>query len=312
MKRKETSSLIPEIILDHENIEFVEFQRIYSESQVLLIRRPRVKQLKQPRELVANIWKNASDDIKRTWCIENTESEIIEDPFDMICSDTCDKTWYSSFVFKGDNEQCFNKMVGELPVGELPVVNDGDKLVHGKAVWFFIGQNRQDKISFAGRSLHTDDVPHNGTWHLQVSGSKRWFIKPTEALGTDIFPDREISITCEAGDILILNTKLWWHRTELPPGSFPSISYARDIFLGTPVVESDMTNQDGLYAATFIPSGTIIFCESDMPSCSLPRVEVSPNCEVAELEDGQMALVSARDIMEGEWFNMLESDESDA
>ena len=41
-----------------------------------------------------------------------------------------------------------------------------------------------------------------------------------------------VKLTCRAGDVLLINTRRWWHHTEIPDtSSFPdqlSISYARD------------------------------------------------------------------------------------
>lgn len=44
-------------------------------------------------------------------------------------------------------------------------------------------------------------------------------------------------------------------------------------------------------------------------SCQLHRTKENPNCEVVELDDGEGAIVSCRDIKAGEFFCVLESDE---
>jgi hypothetical protein len=33
----------------------------------------------------------------------------------------------------------------------------------------------------SGRAEHTDKVKHHGTWHVQLCGSKTWYIRPDPA-----------------------------------------------------------------------------------------------------------------------------------
>jgi U3 small nucleolar RNA-associated protein 6 len=158
--------------------------------------------------------------------------------------------------------------------------------------------------------------------------------------------DSCIEVECKQGDIIFLNTRLWWHSTLIPPQDVPSISYARDIYFtnagprrdtprdadGTESVEDDeegndgeggtgqeetaMTNVDGTYATEDIAAETILFTERNMPECELHRSS-DPNCRVVELEDdgglggSYMAVVTLRDITAGEFFSVLESDEED-
>ena len=69
-----------------------------------------------------------------------------------------------------------------------------------------------------------------------------------------------------------------------------------------------MSNVDGLYATTDIEQGVVIFTQETMPDCSLHRSD-NPNCEIVEIEDGQQAIVSARDIKSGEFFCVANSDD---
>ena len=151
-----------------------------------------------------------------------------------------------------------------------------------------ISNNSTTYSALQGRPEHTDSISHDGTWHYQLSGRKTWYIRPTDTLIRKIQEQNEnnpsheikyaanthtkhnakntsikqyftrnsdaIQIDCRKGDILLLNTRLWWHKTELPIqepllsimnesndtskvkkdvifGGAPSVSYARDIFL---------------------------------------------------------------------------------
>ena len=48
-----------------------------------------------------------------------------------------------------------------------------------------------------------------------------------------------------------------------------------------------------------------------MPDCELHRSEDNPNCELVELEVGCAAMISCRDIQEGEFFCVEESDDEE-
>jgi U3 small nucleolar RNA-associated protein 6 len=195
---------------------------------------------------------------------------------------------------------------------------------YAPCLWFFVGRssNVEGHDDLQGRPEHTDSVSHDGTWHYQLSGTKRWYLRPTEELlQTGVLPDStSVCIDCEEGDVLVVNTRLWWHRTVIPRQPNPSISYARDFYMtpttrATTTLDGDdddpptsMSNVDGLYAANDVEEGTIIFTEDDMPDCELPHSTINPNCEVVELEDGTHALVSCRKICAGEFFCVAEND----
>jgi len=232
-----------------------------------------------------------------------------------------------------------------------------------------------------GRPEHTDSVTHDGTWHYQLSGTKIWRLRPTTELmqrineykqqqnqeqplsGTkrkiddadgecndeeaktnlncDETGENYIEVECKQGDILFLNTRLWWHSTLIPAQDAPCISYARDVYFAKSAAavaiaaetqgscnflekgeeddgqqQSSMTNIDGTYAAEDIEAETILFTEHTMPECELHRSKTNANCQVVEMEDEEagesyMAVVSLREIKAGEFFSILESDEEE-
>ncbi|KAL3801526.1 hypothetical protein HJC23_000964 [Cyclotella cryptica] len=240
--------------------------------------------------------------------------------------------------------------------------------------------NKQPPEALLGRPEHTDSISHDGTWHYQLSGKKVWRLRPSAELVNRIHlcnsgddggdeksrnvsskkrnissllnedtsnneeedNTRVIELECEQGDVLLLNTQLWWHSTLIPPQDSPSISYARDVYFVEQTKhstedsekenveniahesiqqqehqqQSSMTNVDGTYAAQDIEASTILFTEHTMPDCELHRSKTNPNCQVVELEDettGEcyMAVVSIRDIKAGEFFYVMESDSED-
>lgn len=157
-----------------------------------------------------------------------------------------------------------------------------------------------------------------------------------------------IEVECKQGDILFLNTRLWWHSTLIPAQDVSCISYARDVYFPNSAAavanaadtsesrnlekvgdgqgstshnqlyqqQSSMANIDATYAAEDIEPSTILFTEHTMPECELHRSKTNANCEVVEMEDEEsgesyMAVVSLRAIKAGEFFAILESDEEE-
>lgn len=204
---------------------------------------------------------------------------------------------YCSFIVQHDAE-ILKEMLERLPMSDLPL--NVRKIRYGPGLWVFFGLNKGNQEGgkiLEGRGEHTDSVSHDGTWHYQLSGRKDWFIRPTnemlqilerssqneliekwkteERCMTEKKDRTRLRIQCRENDVLLLNTRLWWHATQLPPYPEPSVSYARDIYLEKQDVATDennkeeMTNIDGLYAAEDIEAGTIIFRESEMPDCEV-------------------------------------------
>lgn len=165
--------------------------------------------------------------------------------------------------------------------------------------------------------------------------------------GMDLALKGEYVAEVEEGDLFVINTRLWWHRTEIPGwgevgtkevgervvdrGDNVSISYARDIYLdGTqPAKDEDemhMFSKDGAWATAFLPKGTVLLTEVD-PPIGRTSVRADANCELvvvgvhddddSDEEDSvggkprQLALFTTKDIEEGGFFTMLESDDDD-
>ena len=246
------------------------------------------------------------------------------------------RRFYSSFIVARSDR--VKDILSSLPVGELP--SDGKSprtattVNHGSAVWFFVGHNRSRR-ALPGRPEHTDAVRHDGTWHFQLSGSKTWHLRPTEELAKRLAvgslresmagdDQGRITVRVDAGDILLVDTRQWWHHTELPCtlGAHEqlSVSYARDVWIGRSEngedgeeekeEGDDMCNVDWLYAPHDISCGTVVLTEDDVPDAELPESE-DPNCEVVEDEFGRAVLIAARDIRAGEFSASKGAGEAD-
>lgn len=116
-------------------------------------------------------------------------------------------------------------------------------MANAPCAWVFIGQNvgkESEKVeAMRGRPEHTDAIAHSGTWHMQLSGAKEWHLRPNAAAtwpnsssllaaqelvmqhGTAPPAEsqgsiRRLHLTCGAGDLLLINTRLWFHATQIP------------------------------------------------------------------------------------------------
>jgi U3 small nucleolar RNA-associated protein 6 len=294
------------------------------------------------------------------------------------------KRAYCSFVVQHDRA-AYQETLEQLPLQEVcktttpaSTTTVTKQLIYEPCLWFFFGWNTppppprlhqtnnhndddHHHHDLQGRPDHTDSISHDGTWHYELSGCKRWYLRPTvkllehwkelqsndaSSLTSTSIPnllDLEtwlqepetaptMCVECNEGDVIVVNTRLWWHRTVLPRQTVPSVSYARDFRVQDdsttcrncvgmkddddpqPQEKSlpvSMTNVDGLYATNDIDEGTILFTEKDMPDCELHRSVDAWNCQVVELDDGTSAVVSSRPIVAGEFFCVPESEDEE-
>lgn len=219
--------------------------------------------------------------------------------------------WYASFIVQ-KNKHALKQFLNRLPFS-MPPFLDAAKVCHSDAAWLFFGANPGQR-PLLGRPEHTDAIAHSGTWHLQLLGSKVWNLRPTAELkrkaARALRGSGALKVRCEVGDVLCVNTRLWWHHTHLPGSCKMSASVARDMWLdGRKTAPCDMTNVDGHYATRCISAGTVLFTEDNAPDVALPRNTSSKsNCGLRELPNGSMAVVATRRIPKGDWFTMSDSE----
>ncbi len=266
--------------------------------------------------------------------------------------------WYCSSILQDDNDALAAFSASVPFATPSPEVLDAE---HDDGVWLFIGANpasanetqdtpalkkrrvanskMQKASAIQGRPEHTDDVDHSGTWHVQLQGSKTWYVRPhlesdewgedpptlAHKTGAEKGPNGgwRLRINVGAGEMLLINTRLWWHRTEIeeqaggPKGL--SISYARDFYLNDEDDDSDddvvedggTCARDALKANapdTLDPrmrakqdtaAGATLLRGEEIPEglpCSLEA-----NCEVVEKgEHAERVLVALRAVSAGE------------
>jgi len=233
--------------------------------------------------------------VAKTWWVENAQGRKLTPKQVLGCKSIRNGSYYCSFIMQG-SKKGLNGLLSSLPFGSgdpdvLDAVPGG--VVHEECAWVFFGQNENKKRPLFGRAEHTDSVEHAGTWHIQCSGTKTWFVRPLDDLqlwsaagcsrpqiGTPADPDgqRRLEVRCEQGDLLIISTRLWWHQTQIPFSSSPSLSIARDFRWATDNTvagrhaaskaaskdDLEMTNVDVPFAPEHMDEGTRILEEKPL------------------------------------------------
>jgi len=229
--------------------------------------------------------------------------------------------WYASFVVQRSRlalAAFLKSMPFSVPpflrpqAGSRPKVKASIVPQHSQAAWVFFGRNAGQK-PMRGRAEHTDAISHSGTWHVQLQGSKVWTLRPTAELKRQNRALKAVSrlrVHCRPGDVLCINTRLWWHQTHIPGNCPLTLSVARDMYLdGTKPRAPDFTNIKGHFATRPFDRNEIVFTEEEAPDLALPRSEKA-NCALRDL-DGELVVVAKRKIQAGDWFCISESEEED-
>jgi len=286
-------------------------------------------------EYLLQVFQSASPKDQESWCVETTKIETNSciKPIDFLSpSDEYQADGYCSFILQ-DNKN-ISTFTDNIDTPIFPVLKQEDDAPHNNSIqtsrpiWLFVGRNSSKTLALEGRSEHTDNIQHDGTVHYQVSGTKTWYVRPTQELrdlNKNIILEDSYKVTLFEGDRIVINTRLWWHRTEIPPPQDDnddnvSISYAQDVYLDGRKVPAEgteeevMSNVEGAWAVGFIPKGTQLL--TDAPSVDeLPMQRTNDkekaNCKLVVVsEEGeepvQTAVVTLRDIQESEFFILLD------
>uniref|UniRef100_A0A7S4VL84 Uncharacterized protein n=1 Tax=Alexandrium monilatum TaxID=311494 RepID=A0A7S4VL84_9DINO len=340
MKRKASDGPVP--VLQAQDVTFEAFSKAYAKHQVVLVRRCLTKQkdtTKPPgsdsRVVSPLTRRRRKIDLGVLRRLFARHPKVVRRAFNMEQAPKASSAavgtdgvtellgrkkspagpWYASFVVQR-SRGALAAFLQALPMVVPPFLQKKGcrgfpAAKHSDAVWVFFGQNPQAR-PLQGRPEHTDAIAHSGTWHLQLRGSKVWVLRPTAELRRSARPLRgvgRVRVRCREGDLLCVNTRLWWHSTRIPGRCPLSLSVARDMYLdGTRPTACDMTNVDGHFATRNIPRGTVVFSEEDAPDLELPR-KPDANLALAEGPDGGLLVVAMRRIAAGEWFSLAESED---
>ena len=224
---------------------------------------------------IRSLYNKLSDVVNETFTIETHDDEVKLSSSSLFGSNACPRgAWYASFISQKSGNKDPSSFVHSLPLKYLACFNSPETHTeHTSPVWVFVGKNEEKSRLLEGRPEHTDSVHHDGTWHLQCEGSKLWLLRPIDSaswgptnltipessstshpktflrhvspIATDslidgcIYSDNGVNrlvVEVQAGDVFVINTRMWWHQTRIPYTGRRgySISYARDFYL-TPV-----------------------------------------------------------------------------
>lgn len=306
--------------LDAHGLTWSRARAAYKRDQVLLVRRAADTTIGWYTRL-CGLYRKRSKLVRKEFTLENVGGRLKRLTAPQVFIGGKKRpggTWYASFVIQDDADG----LLAAFKV--LPFSTPKFwKARHSDCLWFFVGQNFGRK-PMQGRPEHTDAVMHSGTWHVQLSGTKTWYLRPHTSedgwagggiprLRGKAGPDGKVRlrVDCRAGDLLLVNTRLWWHQTTIDPtrqaDSKLSLSCARDFYIGKKNTACDMTNVDGFYATKDVKKGSVIIWETEMPDCALPRSE-APNCVVTSVSS-EGALVALRNLKKGDWLTVAPSDD---
>ena len=150
---------------------------------------------------------------QKSWCVETAQGsqENVITPEDFLAPKRTNHRAYCSFLVQKDRK-AYDKLQSTLPVVEIP----GVRWAYEPALWMFFGRNPLGNADLPGRPDHTDSISADGTWHFQLSGTKKWIIRPSddliEHMSTCLNPSEMkkwsassvVQVTCRQGDILII------------------------------------------------------------------------------------------------------------
>ena len=296
-------------------------------------------------ELLQQTFQSVSPKDQESWCVETaadneTNSCIKPTEFLRPSINNEHQDGYCSFILQDDKKHTLSTFTDSIGEPIFPILKQQDdssdsnsQIQTSRPIWIFVGRNSSKKTPLEGRSEHTDNIQHDGTVHYQVSGTKTWYIRPTQELrdqciSNNVILEDSYKVTLSEGDRIVINTRLWWHRTEIPPqqdnGDNVSISYAQDIYLDgrkVPAEETEeevMSNVEGAWAVGFIPNGTELLTDSSsVEELPMQRTHDSDkaNCKLVIVSKAgeapvQRAVVTLRDIQESEFFILLDDDKS--
>jgi len=212
--------------------------------------------------------------------------------------------WYASFVVE-DAASSLDEVLGGVPL--LPASPPiAEAYAASRHAWVFVGSN-ESPSTLQGRPEHTDqlDEANAGTYHRQLLGVKDWFLRHRT---TGVLK----AVRCEAGDLFFVDTRQWYHRTELPPQDTLSVSLAFDFGpkYSPQQPPRHPRNVDALLAARPLKKGSVVLTEDDLPNARLLRRD-DCNCQVRETDKGTLCLVATKTIQCGELFTVAPSDDDD-
>jgi hypothetical protein len=207
-------------VFDAQSLASKAALQYYWKHQILHVRTGQVESASPLQGLIA-AFENNPEAVQRHWTIENAGRGGRLLTAESFCSGKARLSGqcYASTILQG-TDGIAGDFLSVCPVQELSFVKAWGTFEHSQPVWVFLGCNTLNE-AMQGRPEHTDDVQHSGTWHYQMAGTKTWFIRPLAehrdwaGKAPSLRDCASLKVMCQAGDIFVINTRLWWHQTSI-------------------------------------------------------------------------------------------------
>ena len=223
--------------LDGRSCSAAELLDVYSRAQVVLLEHAHdATSVEYGLGHLRELFTRPGDVVTQGWTAEGVDTpspEKLLGGLECANGDRSDK-WYASVVLEQSRApQALADLLATAP-RKPPALAAFEAKPHA---WLFFGSNGA-AAPMPGRPEHRDNVQSDGTWHVQLSGSKEWWLRPYpepcewQPCDPPDVPAGRLHVLVEAGSVLLVNTRLYLHETSIP-GSQPgldtlSMSLARD------------------------------------------------------------------------------------
>lgn len=223
--------------LDGRTCSAAELLDVYSRAQVVLLEHAHdATSAEYGLGHLRELFTRHEDVVAQGWTAERVDTPSPEDLLGGLGRRSGDHVgrWYASVVL---DERRAPRALAALLAATPRAPRALASMQAKPHVWLFFGSNGA-VAPMPGRPEHRDNVQSDGTWHVQLSGSKEWRLRPYpdpsewKSCAPPDVPSGRLRVIVEAGAALLVNTRLYLHETSIP-GSQPgpdalSMSLARD------------------------------------------------------------------------------------
>eukprot|EP01043_Picozoa_sp_COSAG02_P080082 COSAG02_NODE_18861_length_913_cov_1.533170_1_plen_221_part_10 len=207
--------------LDGRSCSAAELLDVYSRAQVVLLEHAHdATSVEYGLGHLRELFTRHGDVVTQGWTAEGVDTpspEKLLGGLECANGDRSDK-WYASVVLEQSRApQALADLLATAP-RKPPALAAFEAKPHA---WLFFGSNGA-AAPMPGRPEHRDNVQSDGTWHVQLSGSKEWWLRPYpepcewQPCDPPDVPAGRLHVLVEAGSVLLVNTRLYLHETSIP------------------------------------------------------------------------------------------------
>jgi len=243
------------------------FQELYRQNELLVVegafalwantKNQDLMSAQEQFQHISNVCNTFSTQLQKTFTVETNAFSKLEKNIRLFFKQATESPgWYVSAILQ-DSDEILNRFFDLMPLRDPPL-----NLYHDKCVWCFVGKS--ETASIVGRTEHKDIISASGSWHLQTRWKKIWYVREDKN-------SSPVAIVVNPGDMIFINTRKWFHQTEIPKSDHGeySISYARDFWLDYDDFKRDSkkvdkSNIETPWANNDIPKGGLVISEKPL------------------------------------------------